>query len=150
VLKRRALGAVAMLATSLLLIGCGKQALSDRELVKQATRICQLAGMQTSEIPAPTAPEGSAAYLKHGIAVMGPELVQLRKLRPSDDFTSVYAVSVNSFATKLGYLRDTVRDLAHGEDPVIAMSVLQQDLAPIERQEDAAWKTLQVSACLNL
>jgi len=73
----------------------------------------------------------------------------LRALRAPSDVADVYAVSTESFAKKLRYLKDTVRDLAHGEDPVIAMQTLEQDLAPVEKQEDGAWQALQIRACLN-
>ena len=58
-------------------------------------------------------------------------------------------MSITSFTKKLSYLTDTVHDLAGGEDPVIAMRTLQQDLAPVEKQEDGAWQTLQITACVN-
>jgi hypothetical protein len=133
----------------LLVSGCGGQPLSSSQLATQATRVCQLAAQQTERIPTPSDPAGSVLYLKRGLAVMAPELEQLRKLRPPDDVADVYRVSLTSFSKKLGYMRDTTRDLARGEDPVIAMRTLQQDLAPIENQENGAWQTLQITACLN-
>ena len=141
--------AVALMLGTALLAGCGSKPLSSSQLGLQATRLCQLARLQTDRIPTPSTPAGSALYLKRGIAVMKPELAQLRALRPPSDVADVYAVSVSSFAKKLSYLKATVHDLAGGEDPVIAMRTLQQDLAPVEKQEDGAWQTLQITACVN-
>jgi hypothetical protein len=133
----------------LLIAGCGSQPLSSSQLATQATQVCRLAAQQTDRIPTPSSPEASALYLKRGLAVMTPELEQLRRLKPPDDVADVYRVSITSFEKKVSYLRDTVHDLGKGEDPVIAMRTLQQDLAPIEKQEDGAWQTLQITACLN-
>ncbi len=141
--------AAAAAVLALLVAGCGSQPLSSTDLSRQATRLCQLAGAQTDRIPTPSAPAGSAAYLRQGIAVLKPELAQLRALRPPDDVADVYTVSLSSFAKKLSYLNETLHDLDGGEDPVIAMKTLQVDLAPIEKQENGAWQTLQITACLN-
>jgi hypothetical protein len=140
---------VALAAGMLAVSGCGSQPLSNSQLATQATRLCQLASLQTDRIPTPSDPSGSALYLKRGIAVMKAELAQLHKLRAPDDVADVYTVSINSFAKKLSYMRDTVHDLARGEDAVIAIRTLQQDLGPVEQQENGAWRTLQISACLN-
>jgi hypothetical protein len=137
------------LAGALVLAGCGSKPLSTTELASQATRLCTIASTQTALIPTPASPAGTAAYLQRGIAVMTPELERLRALRPSSDVADVYATSIGSFAKKLSYLKDTMRDLAGGEDPVIAIKTLQQELGPIESQENAAWQALEIPACLN-
>ncbi|HUO73096.1 MAG TPA: hypothetical protein VMU39_20175 [Solirubrobacteraceae bacterium] len=150
-MSRRGSGALAaaLTAATLMVSGCGSQALSDGQLATQATRLCQLATLQTDRIPTPTDPSDSALYLQRGIAVMDGELAQLRKLHAPDDVADVYTVSINSFAKKLSYMRDTVHDLAKGEDPVLAVRTLQQDLEPVEAQENGAWRTLQINACLS-
>ena len=146
-MRRRAL---IWLAGALVLAGCGsKPPLSTTELSNQATRVCTLAGQQTDVIPTPASPAGTASFLRRGIAVMAPELQGLRTLKPTSDVAQVYATSIDSFAKKLGYLKDTMRDLAGGEDPVIAIKTLQQELAPIEAQENGAWQALDVPACLS-
>jgi hypothetical protein len=151
---QRAAGVLAgTLATGLLgaglLAGCGRKPLSSNELARRATEVCQLAAAQTGRIPTPARPEDSALFLKRGIAVMTGELAQLRALRPPSDVADVYAVSISSFAQKLEYLNKTVHALAGGEDPVIAMRTLQQNLAPVEKDEDGAWRALEIDACVN-
>jgi hypothetical protein len=145
-LKR--IGSLILLAA--LAAGCGgSSTLSSNELLARATRVCRLAAAQTARIPTPSTPDGTTLYLQRGIAVMKPELDQLRSLRPPDDVADVYRVSMTTFARKLSYLSDTVHDLAGGEDPVIAMRTLQKYLAPVESQEDGAWQALQIPACVN-
>jgi hypothetical protein len=146
---RRAAATLFLVAVAALIAGCGSSALSSSDLARRATAVCQLAGSQTALIPTPAGPEGSATFLKRGIAVLKPELEQLRSLRPPDDLADVYNVSISSFAKKLSYLNETVHDLAGGADPVIAMRTLQQNLAPVEKQEDGAWQALQIPACVN-
>jgi hypothetical protein len=136
------------LAGALVLAGCGSKPLSTTELTNDATRVCTIASRQTDLIPTPASPAGTAAYLRRGIAVMTPELRGLRALRPSNDVADVYATSLGSFAKQLSYLKDTMRDLAGGEDPVIAIKTLQQELGPIESQENGAWQALEIPACV--
>jgi hypothetical protein len=141
----------ALLATAaaLLLGGCGSKPLSSSQLHDQATRLCTLATSQTDQIPTPASPAGSATFLKRGIAVLTPELNALRGLRPTGDVADVYSTSLDAFANKLSDLRHAVHELSGGEDPVIAVKTLQQQLAPIESQENGAWQALEIPACLN-
>jgi hypothetical protein len=141
----------ALLATAaaLLLGACGSKPLSSSQLHDQATRLCALATRQTDRIPTPASPVGSSGFLKRGIAVLTPELNGLRGLRPPGDVADVYFASLGAFANKLSYLRHAVYELSAGEDPVIAVKTLQQQLAPIESQENGAWQALEIPACLN-
>lgn len=129
--------------------GCGSTPLSTSQLRSGATRVCLLASRQTDRIATPASPAGSDMFLARGIAVLKPELATLRTLRPPSDLADVYATSMNAFANKLRALKDTIRDLSGGEDPVIAIKTLQQELAPIESQENGAWQALQIPACVN-
>jgi hypothetical protein len=129
--------------------GCGSTPLSTTDLRADATRMCATATTQTAAIPAPQSPAASGAFLKRGIAILRPELAGLRALKPPGDLAQVYSISVNAFSGKLHALEATVRDLGAGGDPVIAMKVLQQRLAPLESEEDGAWQALQIPACLN-
>jgi hypothetical protein len=141
----------ALLATAaaLLLAGCGSKPLSSSQLHDQATRVCALATTQTDQIPTPASPAGSAAFLKRGIAVLAPELNALRALRAPGEVADVYSTSLGAFASKLSDLRHAIHQLSGGEDPVIAVKTLQQQLAPIESQENGAWQALEIPACLN-
>lgn len=142
------IGSLILLAT--LIGGCGASSrLSANELMRRATRVCQEAAAQTARIPSPSGPDETALYLKRGIAVMKPELEQLRALRPPGDVADVYRVSMTTFARKLEYLNAAVHDLAGGEDPIIAMRTLEKNLAPVQSQEDGAWQALQIAACAN-
>jgi hypothetical protein len=87
--------------------------------------------------------------LKHGIAVLRPELAGLRGLHPPNDAADVYSASLTAFANKLGALDTTVREIGGGADPVLAMKSLQGQLAPLESQEDGGWQALEIPACLN-
>ncbi|MEA2159366.1 MAG: hypothetical protein QOD66_1746, partial [Solirubrobacteraceae bacterium] len=57
--------------------------------------------------------------------------------------------SVKAFEQKLTYLKDALRDLKSGEDPVIALKTLQRELTPVETQENGGWQALQIPACVG-
>ena len=46
------------LLLALVIAGCGSKPLSSVELTKRATRVCQVAGWQTDQIPTPSTPVG--------------------------------------------------------------------------------------------
>jgi hypothetical protein len=133
----------------LCLTGCGAASLSTTELRNQATRVCSAARKQTNLIATPTSPAGGAAFLSQGLAVLGPELAVLRKLRPPRDLAQVYSTAVGAFSQKVAALRETANTLKGGGDPVIAMKTLQQQLAPLESDEDGAWRALEIPSCMN-
>ena len=81
--------------------------------------------------------------------MLGPELVSLRSLRASGDAAPVYSTAMVAFQHKLGAIRASIRDLGRGLDPVIAIKTLQQQLTPVEVQENAAWQRLGIPACVN-
>jgi hypothetical protein len=144
----RRLGGLVIVA-ALVLSACGSSRLSADQLRARATRVCSIAGQRTNRIATPTAPAGGARFLKAGIAVLTPELAQLRALKPPSDLADVYATSISSFSRKLDLLRSAAHQLDSGANPVSAMTALQQRLAPVELAEDGAWRALQVPACLN-
>ncbi len=136
----------------LALVGCGGSAdnsLSARDLRTQATRICTIAHRQTDRIVAPATPAAAAPFLAKGIAILAPELRALQRLRASSDLRQVYMTAINAFAQKLAALRAAAAALAGVGDPIATMKALQQQLAPLEGQEDGAWQALEIPACLN-
>jgi len=142
--------AVAVLAAAAAIAGCGGSGrLSSGDLKNQATQICALATKQTDRIKSPTSPAGSAVFLRQGITAVTPELAQLRKLRPPSDAQDVYATAINSSAKKLVLLRTASGQLARGDDPVSTMQSLEQQLAPVVQQENGAWQSLGIPACVN-
>jgi outer membrane murein-binding lipoprotein Lpp len=145
--RRLAAGAVVVLGT--LFAGCGSSPLTTSELHNDATRVCRLANRQIDQIATPTSPAGTLAFLRRGIAALTPELAGLRSLHPSSDVADVYTAAVKSLGQQLAYLTDAMRDLKNGEDPVIALKTLQQELAPVVTQANGGWDALQIPACLS-
>jgi hypothetical protein len=142
---RAVLASVAALAVA----GCGSKPLSNGELQRQATRVCTQAGARTDRLPTPGSPAGTIAFVRRAVAVMSPELAALKGLKPPGDVADVYSTAIDAFTKKLTALKDSVRDLRGGADPVIAIKTLQQQLGPLESQEDGAWQALAIPACLN-
>jgi hypothetical protein len=136
----------------LALAGCGgaaKNSLSASDLRTQATRLCTIARKQTDRIATPTGPATAAAFLNRGLAVLDPELKALRQLHPSGDLGQVYATAIDAFAQKVNALRTAAATLAGNGDPVVTMKSLEQQIAPLEGQENGAWLALEIPACLN-
>jgi hypothetical protein len=147
--RRGAWLASATALASIAVAGCGGGALSMSELRTQATRVCLVADTATGRIPTPASPNATDPFLRRGIAVLAPELAQLRALKAPSDVADVYSTALLAFSRKLNALKSALHGLDRGADPVSAVQGLQHRLGPIESAEDGAWQALQIPACVN-
>lgn len=141
--------AVAALALVVAVAACGGSSQSIGRLRGQATRICQGALAQSDRIAAPSLASDTAAFLRRGTYVLGPELAQLQALRPPSDQAGTYSAALAAASRQVTILDDTIRELDRGADPTSVIKTLQRKLAPTESSEDAAWRTLGIPGCLN-
>ncbi len=141
--------AAAAVCVALAVAGCGSSSLSATQLRQRAAQACTTANHLTADIPTPRAPAASAAFLKRGLAVLKPELAELRALKAPGDLGQVYTVSVDVLEDKLDALASTVHRLQDGDDPRAAITQLARRLAPLDSKEDAAWRTLRIPACVR-
>jgi hypothetical protein len=81
--------------------------------------------------------------------VMEPELRRLRALRPPQGLASAYEAGTRALAAQIAALKAAVAAIDRGDSPVTATKALGQRLAPLRTEADAAWRTLQVPACLS-
>jgi hypothetical protein len=137
----------AMLLAAAVLVGCGSTALSDSQLRTRASRICTLATRRTDRITTPALPSQEASFIKRGIAALSPELTALQRLRAPGDMTDDYRDAVEATAAEVTALRSTLKGLKTGNDPVVAIKTLQQELAPAETKAGFAWSALELPAC---
>jgi hypothetical protein len=147
-MSRVAIAALALTLT-LAVASCGSSSQSIGRLRGQATRICQGALAQSDRIAAPSLASGTAAFLRRGTYVLGPELAQLRALRPPSDQADTYSAALAAASRQLTILDGTIHQLDGGADPLSLIKTLQRRLAPTESAQDAAWRTLGVPACLS-
>ena len=140
-------GPVALLAGATLVAGCGSTPLSVTQLRNSATQICESATRQAGRIPSPSSPSRSVAFLRSGARIMSYELRGLRALRPPGSLSALYASTVRDFSQQLNFVEQSVQQMAHGEDPVITVKLLQGQLGPIESKEQTEWDGLGVPAC---
>lgn len=140
-MRRWAAGLLAALA----LAGCGSSGLSGGQRRAAATRICTLAAQRLRAIALAEAPAAGRRFLIRGIAVLGPEVSQLRALGA----TGLFGEGVTASSAELAALRFTVRGLRAGNDPVVAIKTLQQRLVPLEARANGAWRRLGISACVS-
>jgi hypothetical protein len=145
----RALAGAALAVVALVLAGCGSSSLSADQLRSGATRACNLARKRTDRIPTPTLPSGGGAFLSRGIVALAPELTTLRSLRPPSGMASDYQRALVASENELRALRSALKGLKAGDDPVVAIKTLQQQLAPLESESDGAWQSLGLSACAS-
>lgn len=138
--------AAALLAASLL-AGCGSTTLTSSQLRSRAGRICTLASQRTDRITTPAMPTQEALFLSQGIAAMTPEVTALHRLRPPDDMANDYRDAVAATSAELTAVRSTLKGLKAGNDPVVAIKTLQQQLAPAEFKAGIAWSALELPAC---
>ena len=90
------------------------------------------------------------AFLQRGIAALAPRVTALHKLNPSSDLESVYATAVGASDRELALLRSTLHGLQAGNDPVVAIKTLQNELGPAEDAAGRAWREVEVPACTQV
>jgi hypothetical protein len=139
------LASVATLAVA----GCGASSPSIAHLRAQATQVCARALAQDVKIAPPAVPAQTGAFLRRGIAVLRPEIARLRALRAPSKQAGAYSAAVSSLARELTILASTAHDLDRGAGPLTTVKTLQHRLAPVEADNNAAWRTLGVPACVN-
>lgn len=146
----RTSAAAALACSALLLGGCGSSSLSDTQLRHKAGQICVTAQRSSGSIAAPTDPAKGAQFLQHGIAALAPPVTALHKLKPSSDLQDGYAAALGSTDHELALLRSALRGLQDGNDPVVAVKTLQDELGPAEDAAGRAWHELDVPVCAQV
>lgn len=141
--------AAALAAVGLTGCGGGSTTLSLRDLRNRATYLCSTASRLTDRVPTPISPAAGATFLQRGASILGPELTELRTLRPPSDVADVYSTAVGALSEEVHLLIHVVGRLHGGADPVIEIKGLQQRLVPLEDQADGAWGALQIPACVD-
>lgn len=136
---------VAAIVLGLGVAGCGNAVLSAGQMRTDATRICRLTTERTDAISTPTDPSGGERFLSRGIAALHRELTQLRAMRT----TPAFANAVDGTAAELSALRFSLRGLRSGNDPVVTIKTLAQQLAPIELRSSREWAALGIPACAS-
>jgi hypothetical protein len=134
---------------ALVVTGCGATSPSIARLRAQATRVCTRTDVQSARIAPPPVPARTAPFLRRGIAVLRAELADLHTLRVPRGQAGAYSVALGALTHELAILTSTAHDLDRGADPLTTIKTLQHRLAPVEADNDAAWRTLGVPACVN-
>jgi hypothetical protein len=143
--------AAAVLACSALLVsGCGSSSLSNPQLRRKAGRICVTAQRSSESIAAPTDPAKGEQFLRRGISALGPPVTALHRLKPSSDLQDSYATALRATDHELALLRAALRGLTAGNDPVVAIKTLQDELGPAEDAAGRAWHAVGVPACTTV
>jgi hypothetical protein len=135
------------LAVSVVVAGCGSSSLSALQLRAGARRACVTARVRLSKVPTPTEPTGGTAFLRQGIAGLAPELVALDRLHPTGELAVQYGRARVATEAEVHALQSSLKGLKAGNDPVVAIKTLQQQLVPLERTAAQAWEALGIPAC---
>ena len=135
---------VAALAT-LAVAACGSSSLSAAQIRTRATKICTATARRTGKIATPASPSGGVGFLNHGISAISLEVAQLRALHA----TGMARTAVDGTAAELAALRFTLKGLHADNDPVITIKTLERRLAPIQQRTNAAWRELDIPACVT-
>ena len=145
-MTRRACGLVTFgLIAALALAACGAGSLTPAQVRARAGRICVNAANHLDAIRAPTATSGAQMFLRRGTAVLAPEVRGLRALHARGPVAS----AARALDGELAALRAALTGLRAGHDPVVAITTLQQQLAPLELRVNAAWRELRIPACVS-
>jgi len=145
-MRRRALGVLIALSVPAVpvLAGCGS-GLSAAQVRNRATQICERAADRTAVIKLPEAPDGGRRFLARGIGTLAPEIRALRSLGAHGSLR----IAVSAMQTELTALRSSLKGLRAGNDPVVAIKTLQQQLVGPEQRANTAWRMLRVPACVS-
>jgi hypothetical protein len=135
------------LLVAVALAGCGTSSLSAVQLRTAATRVCTVAGRRLSRIRPPGLPAQGSTFLRRGIAALKPELAALGRLSPPGDLAAHFNGARAATAKMLKLLQSTLQGLKAGNDPVVAIKTLQQELIGPEAQAAAAWHAAEIPAC---
>jgi hypothetical protein len=137
-----------VLLSAALLTGCGGgSSPASSQLQARATRVCAAANRRLQRI---TATDGHyEAFLQDGLAVLQPELARLAALHADPDDQAVYAGALGTLGREIKDVKSTLAGLDHHQDPALAFASLQRRLAPLESRTDAAWRALEIPACLS-
>ena len=144
-IRRPILASVMALAVA----GCGASSPTTARLEAQAGRVCTQALAQDARIAPPPVPAQTAAFLRRGIAVLAPELANLRTLHVPHEQADTYTTAIDALAHELTILTVTARALDRGADPLTTIKTLQHRLAPVEAAGNTAWRTLGVPLCVS-
>jgi hypothetical protein len=146
---RRWTVAGALVALAILVVSACGSGLSLVELRDQATAVCERGNQQIQAIGAPTSESGARAFLAKGGSALASELDGLKSLGASGDAGRRFGKAESAVSGELAALRDAVKQLGAGHPVAPVLSSLQQRLAPLESQADAAWRALGIPACLT-
>jgi hypothetical protein len=127
--------------------GCGSSSLSSAQLRSRATQACDLTNRRLGQIPTPQVPGAGAAFLSRGVAALRPELAALERLHAGGAAADPYSRALAASDQELKALQSSLKGLKAGNDPVVAIKTLQQQLAPLEARGIAAWRALGIPAC---
>jgi hypothetical protein len=119
-------------------------------LRRKASRICVTAQRASEAIATPTDPGDGQPFLRRGIAALSPAVTALHRLKPSSDLQDVYVTALGATDRELALLRSALRGLQAGNDPVVAIKTLQNELDPAEDAAGRAWHDVDVPACADV
>lgn len=131
------------LLAALTLASCGSTGLSASQLRASAIRLCGAATRRAATIALPEVPSAGQRFLSRGIAALAPEVTELRELGATGTFRD----GVTATSAELATLRSTLKGLRAGNDPVVAIKTLQQQLRVLEQRTASAWAAVGVPAC---
>ena len=133
----------------LALVGCGDSTLSSAQLRTRASAICAHTATATDRIAVPNTPAQGGRFLRAGLARLRPAAARLGALRPPSQLDDRYARAVQLARQEIALIAAHERAIAHGEDVIDTYRRLERRLAPLLREENAAWRGLHVPACVR-
>lgn len=149
--RRAPLLAVLAVISSGALAACGggQSTLSAAQLRTSATAICTSTSTAMDRVPLPNAPGGGGQFLRRGLLRLQPGLDELKALKPPPELRAGYARALELETQELDMIAAHERSIRGGDDVIATFRRLQTAIAPILQQEDAAWRDLELPACVK-
>ncbi len=123
--------------------------ISRAAFAKRANALCAKATAEGEHLPQPTTPADIPAYLNGTLPIVERLYRDLGRL----PLPATHAADVTA-ALKLGrqesaLFRGAVDKVAHGADPVQAMTAIDRQITALSRREDRRWKAVGANRCAS-
>lgn len=141
--------ALVSLLFAVALAGCGDDALGSAQLHARATAICARTAAATDRVAVPNTPAQGGRFLREGLAQLRSATTQLAELRASSQLRERYGRAVQLARQEVALIARHQRAIARGDDVILTYRRLERALAPLVRQENAAWRGLGIPACVR-
>jgi hypothetical protein len=141
--------ALAVVLVSLLACESALAATTPSTYRAQASAICKSTDTALAKIAAPKSASQVGKYFDAVLPVFEGQYDSLRKLRVPSSFATLVEQVLAAEKAQLAGLRGLSDQVKKGADPAKALASMDKKITAASNDEDAAWKKMNISACVG-